>query len=251
MTIAYSVLREKVRRKDMYIIAIIGIVFAALITSGNSSVMVGNTSITGYEGLLPVSLVLVGITAGALAIALSLSTIPNEYSRSTSHLIWIRGIKQPIYHASLALGNIISSLMVLTIMFTSVVWLMLSRGMTGDLIRLPVAFLLACLPVIISSMFASALSVKLPQIAAGTISALLLICGYLHTLLGTLINISGGGISSVLRLILVIIPDLYTLQFQATLYIRGQALDYHRITGGLLCVYILAQLIWIQNRRYA
>ena len=242
MTIAANVIKEKIRRKDLYIIAVVSILISLLFTSSGGNLSIDGVPITEFSALFPVMLTVVGVTGCTLAIALSLSTIPNEYKRNTSHLIWIRGIKQSRYHSELAIGSIISSLIGLAILYVGLVIFCVIKGELSCIFRLPIAYVFSAIPVCIVSLCAAAVSIHLQPMVVGLISAALLGLGFLHSPLYTLINIiSNGFVSIILRWIFKCVPNLYSIQFQGAGFVtaKGSQMDFNVVLGGLLALYLL------------
>ncbi|MDR2957657.1 MAG: hypothetical protein LBU61_05705 [Coriobacteriales bacterium] len=250
-TIISNVVREKVHRKDLYIIAAFSILITLMMTGNQSTLTINGEPLTGYTNMLTITILLIGLAAGALTIALSSSTIPNEYNRGTSHLIWIRGVKQSIYHASLAVGSLTAALIALGLLLLAPICLMLANNQLPQILRLPVACLLMALPIAIICLLVSGLSIRLPGLATGLFGASILIIGYAHPLLSTWANLLSGTTSTILRSLLLVVPDLYSLQMQSLAFLCGEDLAWHNILGGLLGVYLLAQLFLLLKRKQA
>ena len=251
MTIAMNVLKEKTRRKDFYIIAVLGIGITLLLCSASSSIMIGGVPITTFKGLFPVATALLSGIACALAIALSLGTIPNEYKRQTSHLVWVRGIQQFQYHTGLAVGNIVASMFGTLVLYGGLVLFVVLEGELLLLPRLAVAFLFTCIPVAICSMVASALSLKLPFILAGIASVSILLFGIMHPLLETFSKMVSGFGGASIRGFLAVMPNLYALQNQACRFVLAESIDGHVIVSGLLFMYAASLLLVMLKRKEA
>ena len=98
MGIMKNALRERIRRKDIYVVMVIGLFIVLLCMSGTVTLSIDGVPVTEIRMLLPFVLNVASVIGGAMAVALSLRTIPNEYERKTSHLVWMRGISQWNYH---------------------------------------------------------------------------------------------------------------------------------------------------------
>ena len=109
MEIVMNVVREKIRKKMLYITTILGIMVVALFSSDMGSITIGGKNIKDYYILVPILINVVNVISGAVALAISVTTVPNEYERHTSHLIWSRGVSQSRYHMLLAIGNVVVS----------------------------------------------------------------------------------------------------------------------------------------------
>ena len=94
MGVMKNALRERIRRKDIYVVMVIGLLIVLLCMSGTVTLSIDGIPITETRLLLPFVLNAAFVIGGGMAVALSLSTIPKEYERKTSHLVWIRGISQ-------------------------------------------------------------------------------------------------------------------------------------------------------------
>ena len=121
MGIMKNALRERIRRKDIYVVMVIGLFIVLLCMSGTVTLSIDGVPVTEIRMLLPFVLNVASVIGGAMAVALSLRTIPNEYERKTSHLVWMRGISQWNYHGQLALANVISSVAALLVLYAGVV----------------------------------------------------------------------------------------------------------------------------------
>lgn len=249
MTIAINVLKEKLRRKDFYIIAALGLALVLLISSGASTLSVGGVEVTSFEGRFPIMMTLTSALACALAMSLSLATIPNEYRRHTSHLVWVRGVSQGRYHLGLTLGNVLASAASLMLLYLGVLAFVTIQGRTDLLPRLAVSWVLTTIPVALCSVAASALSIKLPGMLAGVLTALLVIVGLLQPLFGLILKLMSD--TGIVATLLKAVPNLYALQNQATRFALGQALDAHTLLVGLLFVYLLTLPVALLKRREA
>lgn len=251
MTITINALKEKIRRKELYVVAILGLLLVILFSSGAGTITIGGEPVTGYHKMAPVMLLLVNGLSGALAIALSIRTIPNEYGRKTSHLIWIRNVKQWQYHASLSLANIISSLMAALFMYMGLFLFAIIKQETQGIYRLIPAFCIMAIGVCIVSVFTSLLSIVLPGMAVGVIAAGCFLVGILHSVLDIVRNMVGGITGGILAILLKIIPDLNEIQVQAGHMINGEAISVHEIFKDLLILYILTLFFFVFKKKEA
>lgn len=94
MEIVLNVVKEKIRKKMLYITTVLGILVVMIFSSDMGSLTIGGKNIKDYYVLIPILINVVNFLSGAIALAMSITTIPNEYERRTSHLIWSRGISQ-------------------------------------------------------------------------------------------------------------------------------------------------------------
>lgn len=253
MIIMINAIREKVRRKDLYVVLIIGILLITFFTStiGTGSIKVNNTSITEFSMLTPILITFVNLIGGAIAISLSLKTISNEYERKTSHLVWTRNISQIKYHTELSLGNIIASIMATGILYMGIGIFSLINGEMGIFIRIIPAFLITCISISIISLFTSAISIKLPTMITGIISVCFYLLSNLHFLLEIISDMISGFLGKVINVILVLVPNLYEIQSQGSNFLLGKEVDIHVILGGILTLYIISLMLFIFKRKEA
>lgn len=239
MMIAITAIKEKIRRKDLYIVGVIGLVLVLLFCSGGGSITIDGEPISGYANLAPIMIIMINALGGAIAIALSIHTIPNEYERRTSHLIWIRGIKQWRYHAELTIANVISSLIATAIMYAGLIVLSLVKNQGNGIWRMIPAFFILAISITIVSVLSSVLSIFLPSMAAGILAGGCFAVGVLHSILEIVANTIGGFSGNMIKVVLAVLPDLHGIQKQAGNLIGGTAVDVHVIWKGLLTIYIL------------
>ncbi len=251
MTITINALKEKIRRKELYVVAALGLLLVILFSSGAGTLTIDGEPITGYSKMAPIMVVVVNALSGALAIALSIRTIPNEYERKTSHLIWIRGVKQWQYHAYLTLANIISSLIATLIMYLGLFIFSVIKQETQGIYRLVPAFFIMAIGVCIVSLFTSVLSIALPGMAVGIISAGCFLVGILHGVLEIAKDMVGGFTGGIISVLLKIVPDLNEIQAQAGNMISGEGINSHEIFKGLLIIYILTLFFFVFKKKEA
>ncbi len=215
MSIAGNALREKIRRKELYILAAVGLLVILVFCSGAGTITVNGEPITDYGNMISIMISVVNFISGALAIVLSLRTIPNEYERKTSHLIWIRGISQTRYHGELALANVAASLFATAVMYGGLLVFTIVKQETGRIFALLPAFLVLSISISIVSMLTSILSIRLPGMAAGLAATICYLVGVFHNALDVYRSMVTGLISFVLKTLLIVLPDLNNIQSQA------------------------------------
>lgn len=251
MTIAITALKEKIRRKELYIVSVIGVMILLLLGTGSGSLSINGTAITDYKLLAPILMIVVNAIACVLALAMSISTIPNEYERNTSHLIWIRGISQARYHGELAIANIVSGLLAEAILFGAMVVFMLSYDKGSEVWRLLPAFLIVGINMIIVSVLTSVCSIMFPKFVAGTIAIGIVLVGIFYSLLELFKDIIGGFGGNMLKYILKLVPNLHEIQTQAGNVLSGGNVDTHALWKGLLVAYILFVILLVWKRKEA
>ena len=243
--------KERMRRKELYIVVAIGILLLLLCSSGSATITLNGEPITSFQNMFMVLHVMMNTVGCLLAVVLSIHTIPNEYERRNSHLIWVRGISQTTYHAGLSLANMLSAIAAMGILYLALAGYVAANGHIADLIRMVPAFLIVCLNVALSSLLTSVLSIVLPAMAAGTIGFIVVLVGIGHGILEIYKNIAGGIAGIVLKGILAVFPDLNGLQTQAQNLMNGKAVDVHLILIGLLMLYIISIGLFVFKRKEA
>lgn len=251
MTIALTALKGKLRRKELYIVSIIGVLIVIMFGTGTGQISVGGVAVTDYKMLAPIILIVVNAVCCILSVIMSLNTIPNEYERHTSHLVWIRKVSQARYHGELATANIMSGLISELILFVSVALFIIAHGQSTEIIKLLPVFLVIAVNVIIVCLMTSAFSIFLPRTAAGFISTFITLTGVFHGLLMLLKDILSGFAGGFIKAILTVIPDLNEIQAQAGNILSGNEFDIHPILKGLLFAYIFAVIIMLVKKKEA
>lgn len=249
--IIFSALKEKIRQKVFYISAAIGIFILMLFTTGGASISIDGVAVTDYRMLAPILLLLVNALSCTLAVITGLGTIPNEYERRTSHLIWIRGVSQAKYHGFLVAANILSAMLSELILYLAVFIYMLQQNHGADLWRLLPAYCICTLSVCIISLLTGWLSILLPRYVAGTLSAFVMIAGILYSVLDLSKNILGGFSGKMVGCLLYIIPDLNGIQAQAGNILTGADVDIHVLLKGLFFAYIFLVLLLLTKKKEA
>ena len=209
MIIAAHAIKEKIRRKELYIVAMIGVLVLILFSADGSTISIAGKPITDYDNLTPIFLIMVNAICGALAIFLSLKTIPNEYERKTSHLVWIRGISQTRYHSELAIANGISCMLAEGIMFIGMILFTLMKHRQDQLWKLIPAYFIMALGIWIVSLLTSLLSIIFPGMVAGLIAAIVYLAGIFHSVLELFGNMVSGLVGKLLDIVLWIVPNLH------------------------------------------
>lgn len=250
-TIVETAMKEKIRKKELYIIAAIGLIVMMLVTTGTGTITLNGVPLTAYQNIIPVLMNVTNVICGVLAIVLSLRTIPNEYERKTSHLIWMRGVSQTRYHAALAIANLWISVMAVAIMYVGVLFYTLQNSDYAGAIRTIPAFLISSLSIMIVSLLTSALSICLPSFVAGSIVTIVYLVGILYELLDVYRGMVEGAASTMLKVLLFIVPNLNGIQVQAGSIIMGDSVEWHLIAKGLLTLYVITWLFIVSKKKEA
>jgi len=249
--IATCVVREKLRRKDVYIVALVGIVLLISLATGNTNISDQNGPLTGYRSLVGMVYFMLIVIACALAVAISLSTIPNEYKRSTSHLVWVRGVSQANYHAQLTAGNLIVSFLAYLFLHVGLLVFMAMKGGLADAPRLVWSIPLGFLPVAIVCVLTSGLSILIPTMAVGLVAVAVIIVGAAHSVLMMTASNLGGLLGPGLRFIVNLLPNIYGLSSQAGNALKADPVKAHAELAGLLALFVVAQLLWALRKKEA
>lgn len=249
MTIALTAFKEKIRKKELYIVSVIGVVILLIFGTGTGTLTINGVAVTGYKMLASVLLTVVNALCCILAVIMSLGTIPNEYERNTSHLVWIRNVPQSQYHCELAFANILSGLAAEAVLFAAMVIFVLVNDRAVDIWRLIPAYLIVGLNVAVISLLTSVLSIIIEKFAAGTILAAVTFIGIFHSLLYTFKDIIGGLGGNMIKYALKVIPNLHGIQTQAGNTLCGRNIDIHIILTGMLAVYVFVVLILILKKK--
>ena len=238
MEIVLNVVKEKIRKKMLYISTILGILVVMLFSTDMGSLTIGGKNISDYYVLVPILINVVNFLAGAIALAMSITTIPNEYERRTSHLIWSRGVGQSRYHISLAMGNVIVSWISGMILYLTLGVFAIANGYSNILGQIFVATLFMFIYTAIISVMTSALSIKLPAVVTGLIMIMLFVGGAFRSILLLVSAVLTGFGGTVVKRIIKLIPDLAGLSRQAGNLVQGKAVDAHVIIMGLVIIWI-------------
>lgn len=251
MEISLNVIREKIRKKMLYITTVLGILVVIIFSSDMGSLTIGGRQIKDYYVLIPILIHVVNFLSGAIALAMSLTTVPNEYERRTSHLIWSRGISQSRYHMSLALGNVAVSWISGLILYVTLAVFAIVNGYSGMLGRIMAAALLMLLYTAIISMLSSALSIILPTIVNGVIMIILFAGGAFRSVLILLTAVLTGVGGTVMKRVIRLLPDLAGISRQGGNLAQGNPVDVHVIIMGMIVVWIAGIGILFFRRKEA
>ena len=251
MEIVLNVVREKIRRKMLYITTILGILVVAIFSTGTGTLTVGGKSMNDYYVLVPILINVLNFLNGAIALAISCSTIPQEYERRTSHLIWSRGVSQSRYHMSLAAGNVLVSWISGVILYLTLGVFAVVNGYSEMLGRIAVASLFMMLYAACICMLTSALSIKIPTLFTGTIMVIILVCGALRSALNLMTAALTGFGGAVIKRAVLLIPNLAGISTQAGNLVQERPVNAHVIIMGLIVIWIAGLLVITLRREEA
>lgn len=251
MIIMKNALRERIRRKELYLVVGIALLVLGMCGSGAATLEIDGKPITDFDNMFGVMHVISNLTGCALAVVLSLKTIPNEYDRRTSHLVWIRGISQRRYHMELAAANVVGSLIAAGVLYLGIAVYVLSKGRADCLPGMLPGFFVLSINLALVSLFVSLLSIVLPSFAVGFLGILLVLLGVLHGILDVYRSMIGGVSGAIVKAVLWIAPDLNEIQAQAQEVILNGKANVHVILVGLLSVYVITLGFFFLRRREA
>ena len=246
-----NALKERIRRKELYIVVAIGILLILFLSSDSGSLTINGEPVTGFNNMFQVLHVLVNAIGVILAVVLSIRTIPNEYERKNSHLVWVRGIRQPVYHGSLTLANMFAAMFAVGILYLVLAVYTVINGHAAYLPRLIPAFLVLSVSVSMVSCFVSVLSIKLPEMVVGTIGALFAFAGIFHGLFDLFKSVLGGLGGKCMAVLLWMVPDLNEIQKQAYHLVVGKPVEGHIIWVGLFTIWIFSLGLFVFKKKEA
>lgn len=246
-----NALRERIRRKELYIVAAIGILLMLLCSSDSASITMNGEAVTGFKNMFMLMHVLMNAIGCILAVILSVKTIPNEYERKNSHLVWVRGIGQTAYHGGLAAANVLASVISVGILYLMLVVYVITNGHTECPFAMLPAFCLIAVNISLVSLFVSVLSIRLPVMAVGALGTLFAGVGIFHGLLEIFKSMAGGIGGKCMSILLWLVPDLNGIQKQAYHLVIGKQVEPHVIFVGLLAAWIFSLGLFVFRRKEA
>lgn len=246
-----NALKERIRRKELYIVAAIGILLMLFCSSDSTSITMNGESVTGFKNMFMVMHVLVNAIGAILAVVLSMRTIPNEYERRNSHLVWVRGICQPEYHGGLAIANLLASVFAVGILYIVLAIYTVINGHAVYLPKLILAFFMVAVSVSVVSLFVSVLSIRLPGMTVGVLGALFAGIGIFHGMFDLFKNAIGGIGGKCIAILLGIVPDLNGIQKQAYNFVIGKNVEPHLIWVGLFTMWVISLGLFLFKRKEA
>ena len=250
--IILNTLKEKLSKKHILIVTILFAVLLFFFSAENSSISIGGKQLTDIDMLLPYFLLTGTFICALTAIFASANSIPIEYERKNSYLIWPRGISQSNYHISVSLGSAAFSA-IITIVFylTYITFILLKGGDMSLLGTVPISFLLTLSLIFPLSFITSALSVKLGFVTSSVIISALFVCGMFKGIFVMLLSAMQGTTSEVLKHALKVIPNFYDISAQASNFAQSMKFDLHILLGALLLMYFGLILLYVLKRKEA
>lgn len=253
MRIAANVVRENLRNRVLYLLALLGMMAVALLLLGGT---VQQQSPSGPSlnltdtllGSVQVGFTLVGLFGALVAVVLSMNTVPREFERKTIHLLLVRPIARWQVALELLLGNVLAAWILFGLLSLGLVAVLAVKGAhTGQLLSLVPGLLTLGLNVAFAACFTTLLSARLPAVVAAFLGLGAYLSGALRGLLDLALQAkilrlaehgTGTAFWELLRsLTLALIPPVNEMAAQAAVFLTP---------GGLVDgkVYVSA-LIWL------
>ncbi|MDO5154981.1 MAG: hypothetical protein Q4D51_03355 [Eubacteriales bacterium] len=244
-------LLERLRRKELYIIFAIGVLMILMTCTGNASISVSGQNLVGFRNKLMIFQILINAFSCLLSVVLSMHTIPNEYERRNSHLVWIRGISQRKYHGSLCIANCIVNLIVLFVFYCMLAVFLVMNGNAAMLVRMIPAYLFTALNIVFVCVLTSAVSIKVPVFVTGLVGIFCVVAGVFYPLFSLMKNVLGGLGGKLIGGALKVIPNLHGVQNQAYRYLLGEEILIRKIIGVVVAIYVVTWAIMVWKREEA
>lgn len=247
--IALTALREKIRKKIFIAVTVISALLTLLLSTGSTSITVGGEPLTGYKMMMPIVITVLHAVSCIMAMVISLGTIPAEYERRTHHLILTRGVSQARYHGALTIANVVAALIAHGIFMAGAAVYMISQGHGSELLKLIPVFLISGISIAAVSTLSTALSAVMEKLPAGLIAGAVTAAGIFAPLLRLAQNMAGGFAGKLLGGMLLVLPDLHSIQSAAGKLLTDGSLALHPVFAGLLYTYIFTMIIMIYKRK--
>ena len=246
-----NALKERIRRKELYIVVVIGVLLILFCGSDSTSISINGEPLVSFRNMFMVMHVLINVIGCILAVILSLRTIPKEYERHTSHLVWVRGISQVKYHGGLAVANVLATAISVAILYVVLAGYAVAKGHASYVLKMLPAYLIVVMSVSLVCLFVSVLSICLPSMAVGVLAVLFVGVGVLHSLLELFKSTVGGVGGACISFLLQIIPDLNGLQKQAYNLIMGEPIEVHLLWTGSFALWVISVGLFVFKKKEA
>lgn len=250
-TIMCNALKERIRRKELYVVLVIGVLMILFCGSDSATITINGEPLVGFRNMFMVMHVLIHVIGCILAVILSMNTIPREYERRSSHLVWVRGISQPVYHGGLAAANLAAAAIAVGFLYGVLAGYAVIKGYAAYVPKMIPAYLIVVVSISLISLWASVLSICLPAAVTGILAAGFAVVGILHGFLELLKSTVGGGSGTCMAFLLRVIPDLNGLQTQAYHLIVGETVDVHLLWTALFVLWVLSIGLFVLKRKEA
>lgn len=243
-----NALRENIRNRTVYIMAILSVVLFAVILLGGG-LSINGKKITSYKELIPVSLQLVNFMGCVIGIFVSMNTIPREYERKTTHLIMIRGINREKINLSLGLSNIAMSILGVVLLSVSTYVFTIISGNYSALLKITGAIFIIAINVSIISCLTSVFSMIIPASFSGFLAIIFYLAGICYSQLQLLCQVTHGIIKVFVKAILIFIPNLYSVTSQASELVNYGKADLNIVFTSILYLFVGLCIFLIRIKR--
>lgn len=189
MRIAANAVRENLRNKVLYLLALLGIAaVAALLLGGTVEQSAGGGRAVNLTdsllGTVQIGLSIIGLFSAVVAVVLSMNTVPREFERKTIHLLLVRPVERWQVALELLLGNILTAWILYALVSLGLVLVLVARGAnTHYLLSLVPGLLTLSLNVAFTACLTTLLSTRLPGAVAGFLGLGAYVAGALRGLL--------------------------------------------------------------------
>lgn len=248
LTIAFNVIKEKLRSKAILIVLIIGMLLMLLISMGNG-LSINGVRVSSFEQRVPVAMAINTFLGSLLAIMTTINTIPLEFERKTPHLILSRGVKKGSYTFALTLGNILTSLIFMAAINLTLIVMMIGFGRVDLLLNACLSMLILSLNISLLAAIMSLLSIYIPSFMNAVIGLVIYSIGIAYGSIRTAVSSLEGSLSVVLKGILYIIPDLGSVQEQASSALLGMRIDLFPLIVVSIFLYVALSLTMVSIRK--
>ena len=248
MSITKAIIRKNLQVKNFIIVGVLAVILSFLFYSPGG-IAINNKPIDSFEGALSMLLPITMFLGCIIATFVSAGSIPSEYESSRNHLVYIRGIKQPVYHLGIMLGNIISSLIYYIIIYIPVLIVALRYESDVNLLKLIGLFLISTLGIIFIATLSTTVSNFGGFILGAIFGVIFTILGSMHNLLEYLSEMTEGLLSKILNILLSVAPNTAdSLEFGQN-YLLNNKLDYKMIIYLGVAIVIAAVLLPLWKRK--
>ena len=242
LEITKAALKDKLRNKILYYVCLMGIIIALFVVL-NAKIKWDGKIVNNFKTQAAIITSIISFFACVLSILLSSNTIPNEYERKTSHLLFIRGVRRWQYTFSLTASNVIISIISLFLLSLSLIILSVIKNEIGHLRYIAGTIAILSINVVVLSVITSFLSKNISAIAAGFFGLMFYFVGILHDTIEILTKTIGS--SKIIHYILLVVPNLSDVQKQAGHFMDGNRIDIYPLVVQVLYMYIILSLVLV------
>ncbi|HHX70151.1 MAG: hypothetical protein WAO56_11175 [Miniphocaeibacter sp.] len=248
MTISKIITRKNLKFKNLIIGIIISLLLGFLFY-GSGTLTINDKPINSFDGAISTLLPITMFFSSVIATFVSANSIPDEYNNKRNQLIYIRGIKQVEYHLKITLGNIMSSVFFMAILFIPVLIIGFRYDNNINLLKLIGVFLLSLPNIIFISLVSTSLS-NIGGFLLGAIGGMLFtIIGYFHEILDFLSKMTEGVLLKIIEIVLKITPNLYGVLNIGKNYLFGNKLDFKALYSVGIGIIVAIIVLIVYKRK--